>query len=70
MYVAGNSRPIKKEDEFGNSYQERFLSDGSKYTIHKNFPSKESLTEIISQNKGKNIKINLMKYYWLVSYEK
>ncbi len=70
MYVEGSSTPIVKIDGYNNSYQERRLSDGSRFLVLKNFPLKEYLYDTISKNDGKNIKINQLQYYWIASYEK
>jgi SAM-dependent methyltransferase len=38
-YIKDSSRPIVNTDEHGNTYQERELESGKKYSIIKNFPT-------------------------------
>jgi SAM-dependent methyltransferase len=68
-YAEGSSTPISKKDDFGNTYQERSLSDGTKHLVLKNFPTKEYLTEAIKKHHGGNIVVQQMQYYWIASYE-
>ena len=41
-YVEDSNRPIVNIDEYGNSYQERELENGKKYSIVKNFPTEDT----------------------------
>ena len=40
--------PLSYTDEFGNTYQDRVLEDGTTHRILKNFPTEEELVEVIS----------------------
>ena len=65
--VKRSSTPISKMDIHGNTYQIRKLEDGREYEILKNFPSKREIRDIVG-NEVKNLKIQLLKYFWIVSY--
>lgn len=65
--VEGSSTPISRIDIDGNTYQIRKLEDGREYEIVKNFPTKKEIIENLG-NKVKNLKIKLLEYFWIVSY--
>ncbi|MFX1287644.1 MAG: class I SAM-dependent methyltransferase, partial [Promethearchaeota archaeon] len=65
--VKGSSTPIVRIDNDGNTYQIRKLDDGREYEILKNFPTKQEILKTLG-NKIKNFKMELLKYFWLVSY--
>lgn len=52
LFVEGNSTPIFKSDNFGNTYQKRKLEDGSEYEVLKNYFSDEEWEKALS-NVGK-----------------
>ena len=60
--------PISREDELGNTYQERQLDDGSIHEILKNFPTEEQLTGYIEKF-AKNINYRELDHFWLLEYE-
>ena len=66
-FVEGSSTPISRTDARGNTYQMRKLKDGSGHEVLKNFPTEG---EIKAQLKGcaENMRIHLLKYYWVVEY--
>ena len=66
-YIEGSSTPISRTDQAGNTYQMRRLQDGSRYEVLKNFPSKETVQELLAGWVG-NIKVRCLEYYWLVEY--
>jgi len=68
-YVEGNSTPIYKTDENGNTYQKRKLINGSEYSILKNFPTDEELLSFIKPI-GSDIEITRLVYYWTVKFYK
>ena len=68
-YVEDSSRPIINTDEQGNTYQERELENGKKYSIIKNFPSDELFFRLLEE-KADGIKFVSLKYYWAVCYNR
>ena len=69
LYVEGSSSPITGRDEFGNTYQERMLIDGSKHNILKNFPAKDFIKATVAPHADHRQFIHL-NYFWLLSYER
>jgi demethylmenaquinone methyltransferase/2-methoxy-6-polyprenyl-1,4-benzoquinol methylase len=69
LYVAGNSSPLVGQDEYGNTYQERVLLDGSKHSILKNYPTEEFIRSKLA-GQADQVRLNNLQYYWLLSYEK
>jgi len=65
--VKRSSTPISRIDIHGNTFQIRKLEDGREYEILKNFPTKKEIRETLGK-KVKNLKIQFLKYFWLVSY--
>ena len=65
--VKRSSTPIIRIDNDGNTYQIRKLEDGREYEVLKNFPTKQEILETLG-SKIKNFKMELLKYFWLVSY--
>lgn len=43
IYVEGSNHPIAHTDEYGNTFQDRKLGDGSVHRVLKNFPSADFL---------------------------
>ena len=66
-YVEGNSTPISRRDDDGNTYQIRKLSDGSQHEVLKNFPSDEEMHDVLSPFSS-NISINRLKSFWVAAY--
>lgn len=65
--VKRSTTPISRIDIHGNTFQIRKLEDGREYEILKNFPTKKEIREILGE-KVKNLKIQFLKYFWIVSY--
>ena len=65
-YVEGNSTPISKTDEFGNTYQMRMLKDGTCYQVLKNFPTVNDLRIELADVSA--LKVTDLQYYWLAEY--
>ncbi|MFW9829686.1 MAG: methyltransferase domain-containing protein [Candidatus Thorarchaeota archaeon] len=65
--VKRSSTPISRIDIHGNTYQIRKLEDGREYEILKNFPTKREIHDTLG-NEVKNLKIQFLKYFWIVSY--
>jgi SAM-dependent methyltransferase len=66
-YVDGESSPIVREDDEGNSYQIRRLENGRTYEVIKNFPDNCELIETL-KNQARDIHLSRRRYYWTVSY--
>jgi demethylmenaquinone methyltransferase/2-methoxy-6-polyprenyl-1,4-benzoquinol methylase len=67
QYVDGSNTLIDSEDEYGNTFQIRKLSNGSNYKIMKNFPADKELQDVI-QPIGRDIKIERLKYFWILKF--
>ncbi|MBV6644218.1 MAG: class I SAM-dependent methyltransferase [Cyclobacteriaceae bacterium] len=64
----GNSNyKITYEDGLGNTFQTRYLQDGSSHQVLKNFPSVGFLIDIL-RPLATNIEIQFFEYYWILSY--
>jgi SAM-dependent methyltransferase len=68
-YVVDSNRPITHTDEHGNTYQERILENGKKYSILKNFPTEELFFKLL-KDKGDGLKYISLKYYWVLCYNR
>lgn len=66
-FVSGSSTPLSRTDADGNSYQQRHLSDGSRYEVMKNFPTSRELTEMIA-GMADSVQVKQLNYYWVLSY--
>lgn len=66
LYVEGNSTPIARWDEEGNSYQMRHLDNGSSYEVLKNFPS-EDQWKLWLPNSGQWT-YQALEYFWILRY--
>ena len=69
LYVEGNSTPISRSDEEGNSYQIRKLNDNSEYEIIKNFFNEQKL-KVLFEDCSKEIYIQELEYFWILKYYK
>lgn len=63
--VEGSSSHISRQDNFGNTYQQRKLNDGSEFEVLKNFPSADELAVVARQHLA-NIQIRLLDYFWIL----
>ncbi|HXC01759.1 MAG TPA: methyltransferase domain-containing protein [Opitutaceae bacterium] len=66
-YIEGNSTPIFRAGEDGDTYQMRTLQDGKLHKVLKNFPSPEELKTTIG-DLGIHVEVTLFDYYWLLAY--
>lgn len=69
QYVEGNSTPISRMDEFGNTFQIRQLQSGEEFEVIKNFPNQQTLLQEIGE-RGKNLEWTTLDYYWLAKFNK
>lgn len=67
LYVEGSSTPISEIDVDGNSYQMRALTDGTHYSVLKNFPTETRLLELID-GIGTDPLMTRWQYYWAFEY--
>lgn len=66
LYVEGNSTPIARKDEMGNSYQIRHLDDGSSFEVLKNFPSEAEWRHWLPDSSQWDY--HTLEYFWALSY--
>ena len=69
QYVEGNSTPISRMDEFGNTYQNRRLQSGEEFEIIKNFPNRLNFLDKIGE-RGEELEWLDLDYYWMVKFKK
>lgn len=62
-FVPGNSTPLSRTDEHGNTYQQRSLDDGRSFEVLKNYPSDEELQSAVGGWLGK-VELKRLTYYW------
>lgn len=67
LYVPGSSTPIQMEDEHGDTWQERLLSDGTRHRVLKNFPRYEQLRSLFDPLVAETHWWQL-DYYWWFAY--
>lgn len=67
LYVEGNSTPLARRDDAGNTYQERRLADGSRHEVLKNYPAPGELEARLGRV-GTGVQVTRYQYYWLASY--
>ncbi len=67
LYVEGNSTPLARRDDAGNTYQERRLADGSRHEVLKNYPAPGELEARLARL-GTGVQVTRYQYYWLASY--
>ena len=66
-YVEGNSTPISRVDESGNSYQSRTLENGARYEVLKNFPTHAELAAWGARF-GTEVEVRFLTYFWMLRY--
>jgi ubiquinone/menaquinone biosynthesis C-methylase UbiE len=62
-WVSGESTPISRTDEEGNTYQERRLDDGRVFEIIKNHPSQQTLQATLG-SVGQGFDFAASRHYW------
>ncbi len=67
-FVEKGSTPISRHDVDENTYQVRKLANGSEYEVLKNFPSSADIEKHL-KGFALEIKIELLKYYWVAEYK-
>lgn len=66
-FVDGNSTPISRRDQEGNTYQTRTLENGERYEVLKNFPTPDELGAW-GRRFGDACEVRFLTYYWLLQY--
>jgi len=68
QFVEGSNTPIDSEDEYGNTYQIRKLSDGTHHKVIKNFPIDSEIVNVVSPI-GTEIEIERLNYFWILKFK-
>jgi demethylmenaquinone methyltransferase/2-methoxy-6-polyprenyl-1,4-benzoquinol methylase len=66
-YVEGNSTPVWRRDDAGNTYQQRRLDDGSTHEVLKNFPARDEALALLGP-RARDAQWIEHAYYWVLSY--
>lgn len=66
-FVEGSSSPIHEQDEEGNTYQARRLSDGTVHRVLKNFPTQVELL-LAAEGIGSHVKYHAWQHFWALEY--
>ena len=67
LYVEGSNHPITETDSEGNTYQTRWLDNGSSYSVLKNFPTQSQLVSLVDKS-AKEAVFTPFEYYWVFQY--
>jgi demethylmenaquinone methyltransferase/2-methoxy-6-polyprenyl-1,4-benzoquinol methylase len=67
-YVSLSSTPLSRQDEHGNTYQNRVLDDGSVHEVLKNFPTPEQAIAMLGPQ-VRQPQWLAWDHYWALSYE-
>ncbi|GAB3202794.1 demethylmenaquinone methyltransferase/2-methoxy-6-polyprenyl-1,4-benzoquinol methylase [Pontibacter aydingkolensis] len=67
-YVEGSNTPASHQDEQGNTYQHRTLSDGSTHQVLKNYFTEDQLHELVKDS-ATDIRFINLTYYWILTYK-
>lgn len=68
LYVEGNSTPLSRRDEEGNTYQIRRLKDGSEHEILKNFTTEADFHSMLA-GRVKSAHYQKNQYFWYGWYQ-
>jgi demethylmenaquinone methyltransferase/2-methoxy-6-polyprenyl-1,4-benzoquinol methylase len=68
QFVEGSNTPIDSEDEYGNTYQIRKLSDGTHHKVMKNFPIDSEIVNMVRPI-GIEIEIERFNYFWILKFK-
>jgi len=66
-YVPGNSTPVSRADQAGNTYQERHLGNAERYEVMKNFPTSSEL-KTWGTRFGTEVAVTSLTYFWMLQY--
>lgn len=60
--------PITDTDQFGNTYQDRFLKSGKRYKVLKNFPTEKELLDLV-KHISSDYEYLKLDNFWLFAYK-
>ena len=66
-FVPTSSTPVSRQDEAGNTYQNRALDDGSVHEVLKNFPTPEAAIAVLGP-RARDPQWTAYDHYWVLSY--
>lgn len=66
-FVQTSSTPLTRRDEYGNTYQNRVLDDGSVHEVVKNFPQPEQAMAVLG-NQARDPQWLEYEHYWVLTY--
>jgi demethylmenaquinone methyltransferase/2-methoxy-6-polyprenyl-1,4-benzoquinol methylase len=62
--VPGSVHPVARQDEQGNTYQQRQMNDGSSWEVLKNFPEPDEVRTRLSRF-AQSVSLEELDNYWL-----
>ena len=62
-YVEGNSTPLARRDDDGNTYQLRRLENGRTFEVLKNYPAGRELHDAMREF-GEDVELEWIEHYW------
>lgn len=68
LFVPGSNTPIAEKDAKGNTYQRRYLKNGTSHLVLKNFPDRASLAQVF-MDKAQNFQYFEFQHFWMVVYQ-
>lgn len=68
LFVPGSNTPIATQDAKGNTYQRRYLKDGTSHLVLKNFPDRASLAQVFI-DKAQNFQYFELQHFWMIVYQ-
>jgi len=66
-FVPGSSTPVARTDADGNTWQRRWLDDGSETEVLKNFPKPTDLAAAVA-DLATDVRVELLPHYWCLTY--
>jgi demethylmenaquinone methyltransferase/2-methoxy-6-polyprenyl-1,4-benzoquinol methylase len=66
-FVPGSSTPLSRRDDAGNSYQTRWLDDGTSHEVLKNFPGRDQAIAALGPRVS-GVQWLELEHYWLLQY--
>lgn len=67
-YVEGSSSPVVETDQFGNTYQNRKLENGTNHKVLKNFPTLMVIQRLLA-DVAVDLQFKNLNYYWILKYK-
>lgn len=68
LFVPGSNLPITETDADGNTYQTRYLDDGTSHRVLKNFPTEAFIGDLL-HGIATDIQWVALEYYFVLSYQ-